>query len=541
MKIFLASVATETNTFSPMPTGLQDFDIIRPADYTADRAAEVGDLEIFRQLAAAGGHDFVFSLAAGAQPAGLTVRHVYEGLRDEFLAHLQRELPVDIVLLPLHGAMVADGYDDCEGDMITRVRQIVGPATVIGVDLDLHCHLTQQMVDQADLIVIYKEYPHVDVGLRAKELFQLAVDTKAGKIKPTMALFDCHMIGFYYTPYEPMRSFVDAMMAAEGQHGVLSLSLAHCFPWGNVPDCGARMLAITNNNQTQAQHVATEWGRRFYNMRHTVTAASLPMHEALDRALASSEAPIVVADQADNAGGGAPSDSTFVLRELLQRGVTNAGLAMIWDPIVVNLAKAAGVGATLTVTAIKLRGELSFPHLHEGRLCAGRNPYARAVDPCLRRGNNPHTILNLMAVTLTVRLGGKMGPMSGDPLDLTVTVMGIIEKMVQNWPQLDGDPLLMPCGDAVALHCQGIDIIVNSKRGQVFSPAVFSNLGIDPAQKKLLVVKSTQHFYAGYAPIAAQILYMAAPGAIAPIMTEIPYTRVDLNKYPWVDDPLGAQ
>ncbi len=488
MKIFLASVATETNTFSPMPTGLQDFDIIRPADYTADRAAEVGDLEIFRQLAAAGGHDFVFSLAAGAQPAGLTVRHVYEGLRDEFLAHLQRELPVDIVLLPLHGAMVADGYDDCEGDMITRVRQIVGPATVIGVDLDLHCHLTQQMVDQADLIVIYKEYPHVDVGLRAKELFQLAVDTKAGKIKPTMALFDCHMIGFYYTPYEPMRSFVDAMMAAEGQHGVLSLSLAHCFPWGNVPDCGARMLAITNNNQTQAQHVATEWGRRFYNMRHTVTAASLPMHEALDRALASSEAPIVVADQADNAGGGAPSDSTFVLRELLQRGVTNAGLAMIWDPIVVNLAKAAGVGATLTV-----------------------------------------------------RLGGKMGPMSGDPLDLTVTVMGIIEKMVQNWPQLDGDPLLMPCGDAVALHCQGIDIIVNSKRGQVFSPAVFSNLGIDPAQKKLLVVKSTQHFYAGYAPIAAQILYMAAPGAIAPIMTEIPYTRVDLNKYPWVDDPLGAQ
>jgi len=487
MKIFLASVATETNTFSPMPTGLQDFDIIRPADYTAEKAAEVGDLEIFRQLAAAGGHDFVFSLAAAAQPAGPTVRHVYEGLRDEFLAHLQRELPVDIVFLPLHGAMVADGYDDCEGDMIAHVRQIVGPETVIGVELDLHCHLTQQMVEQANLIVIYKEYPHVDVVLRAKELFQLAVDTKAGKIKPTMALFDCHMIGFYYTPYEPMRSFVDAMMAAEGQNGVLSLSLAHCFPWGNVPDCGARMLAITDNNLEQAQSVATAWGRRFYDIRHTATAASLPMHEALDRALASSEFPIVVADQADNAGGGAPSDSTFVLRELLRRGVTNAGLAMIWDPIVVNLAKAAGVGATLTV-----------------------------------------------------RLGGKMGPMSGDPLDLTVTVSAINAKLVQNWPQLNADPLPIQCGEAVALHCQGIDMIVNSKRGQVFSPDVFSNLGIDPAQKKLLVVKSTQHFYAGYAPIAAQILYMAAPGAIAPIMTEIPYTRVDLNKYPWVDDPLAT-
>ena len=486
MKIFLASVATETNTFSPMPTGLQDFEIIRAADYTPERAGEVGELEIFRQLALQGGHEFSFSLSAFAQPAGLTVRSAYEQLRDEFLADLQRALPVDLVLLPLHGAMVADGYDDCEGDMITRVRQIVGPETVIGVELDLHCHLTQQMVDDADLIVIYKEYPHVDPGLRAKELFALAVDTKLGKIKPTMALFDCHMIGFYYTPYEPMRSFIDKMMAAEGKEGVLSLSLAHCFPWGDVPDCGARMLAITDNNLAQAQAVAEGWGRRFYNMRHTATASSLSMQEALDRALATDKFPIVIADQADNAGGGAPSDSTFVLRELLNRGVTNAGVAMMWDPIVVNLVKAAGVGATLRV-----------------------------------------------------RLGGKMGPMSGDPLDLTVTVTGIIEKMTQGWPQLEGEPLPIPCGDAVALHCQGIDIIVNNKRGQVFSPDVFRNFGIDPLQKKLLVVKSTQHFYAGYAPIAAEIIYMAAPGAITPRMKEIPFTRVDLNKYPWVDDPLG--
>ena len=486
MRIFLASVATETNTFSPMPTGLQDFEIIRAADYTAERAGEVGELEIFRQLARQGGHEFIFSLSAFAQPAGFTVRSAYEQLRDEFLHDLQQALPVDIVLLPLHGAMVADGYDDCEGDMITRVRQIVGKETVIGVELDLHCHLTQQMVDDADLIVIYKEYPHVDPGLRAKELFALAVETKLGNIKPTMALFDCHMIGFYYTPYEPMRSFIDEMMAAEGKQGVLSLSLAHCFPWGDVPDCGARMLAVTDNNLDQAKAVAEAWGRRFYNMRHTATASSLSMQEALDRALSTDKLPIIIADQADNAGGGAPSDSTFVLRELLKRGVTNAGVAMMWDPIVVNLAKAAGVGATLRV-----------------------------------------------------RLGGKMGPMSGDPLDLTVTVTGILEKMTQGWPQLEGDPLPIPCGDAVALHCQGIDIIVNNKRGQVFSPDVFRNFGIDPLQKKLLVVKSTQHFYAGYAPIAAAIIYMAAPGAISPLMKAIPFTRVDLNKYPWVDDPLA--
>jgi microcystin degradation protein MlrC len=487
MRIFVASVATETNTFSPMPTGLADFDVVRAADYTPALAGEMGEVETFRQLALADGHEFIFSLAAFAQPAGYTVRRAYESLRDEALADLQAALPVDIVFLPLHGAMVAEGFDDCEGDFIRRVREIVGPDVVIGVELDLHCHLTQLMVDKADLIVIYKEYPHIDGALRAKELYRMAVATRKGEITPTMAIFDCHMIGFYFTPYEPMRSFVDAMIAAEGKDGVLSLSLAHCFPWGDVPDCGARMLAITDNDLPKAQAVATGWGRKFYDLRRDATARGLPLDTALDRALAAERGPVVIADQADNAGGGAPSDSTFVLRALLERGITNAGVAMFWDPIVVQLAKAVGPGATLTV-----------------------------------------------------RLGGKMGPMSGDPLDLTVTVTGIIPDMIQHWPQQDGSALPSRCGDSVALACNGIDIIVNSKRGQVFSPEVFSNFGIDVGQKRLLVVKSTQHFYAGFAPIASQILYMAAPGAITPIMEQIPYTRVDLHKYPWVDDPLAA-
>ena len=130
-------------------------------------------------------------------------------------------------------------------------------------------------------------------------------------------------------------------------------------------------------------------------------------------------------------------------------------------------------------------------------------------------------------------------PMSGDPLDLTVTVTGICNKMVQHWPQLTGDPLISPCGDAVALRCNGIDIIVNNKRTQVLSPDVFTNFGLDVQKMRLLVVKSTQHFYAGYAPIASEIIYMAAPGAIAPIMTDIPFTRVNLHKYPWVDEPFA--
>ena len=487
MRIFVGGIVTETNTFSPMPTGLQNFEIVRPADLL-NRAQPLGlsEVETFQQLCQEGGHEFIFSLYAFAEPAGFTVRSAYESLRAELLTALRAAGPVDIVLLPLHGAMVADGYDDCEGDLITHVREVVGPETVIGVELDLHCHLTQQMVDDADLIVIYKEYPHIDMAARAKELFQLAIATKMGEIKPTMAIFDCAMIGFYLTPFEPMRSFVDAMSAAEGKDGILSLSLAHCFPWGDVPDIGARMLAITDNNLAQAQQVATVWGRKFYDQRAAISSKSLRMEPALERALASEQLPVVIADQADNPGGGAPSDSTFVLKALLARGVTNAAVAMIWDPIVVQLAQAAGVGAQLQV-----------------------------------------------------RLGGKMGPTSGDPLDLTVKVVGVIKEMIQHWPQQGGEALLVPCGDSVALHCNGIDIIVNSRRTQVLSPDVFSNFGIDPTQKRLLVVKSTQHFYAGFFPLEGEIIYMAGPGAIAPHFVEIPYQRANLDKYPWLADPLG--
>ena len=487
MRVFAGGIATETNTFSPMPTGLADFEVLRAAelDEDMDPGGFGGPFNTFRRRCQERGWQYIFSLYAFAQPAGTTVRSAYESLRDELLADLQAALPLDIVLLPLHGAMVADGYDDCETDIVSRVRQIVGPAAKIGVELDLHCDLTQTLIDLADAVVIFKEYPHVDINERAEDLFRIIAAAAEGKTKPTMALFDCKMIGLYLTPFEPMHGFVDSMLAAETDAAVLSLSLAHCFPWGDVPTCGTQMLAITDNDSELAARLARQFGERLFALRHELDPQSLPLDAALDQALARETGLVVVADQADNAGGGAPSDSTFVLRALLERGATDVALGMIWDPVAVQVAMSAGVGATLDL-----------------------------------------------------RLGGKMGPMSGDPLDLRVTVTGVIPDMKQEWTQTEGT-VAIDCGDAVALRCQGIDIIVNSSRGQVFSPTVFSNFGIDPRAKRLLVVKSTQHFYAGFAPIADDIIYMAGPGAIPPLFRDIPYQRVDLKKYPWVDDPFA--
>jgi len=139
--------------------------------------------------------------------------------RNEVLADLRRELPVDIVLLNLHGAMVAQDYPDCERDLLGEVRKLVGPGTIIGVELDLHTNMTESKIRDADIVVLYKEYPHSDVNARAREVFELSVKAKLGQINPKMALFDCRMVGFYPTSRAPLRQFVDAMAAAEGQGG----------------------------------------------------------------------------------------------------------------------------------------------------------------------------------------------------------------------------------------------------------------------------------------------------------------------------------
>ncbi len=487
VRVFVGTVSTETNTFAPVPTDLADFEVVRLAEYEASGFREAPDFEEIARLTTERGWELVFGLQASAQPSGVTVRAAYETMRDELLDRLQAETPVDMVLLPLHGAMVAEGYDHCEVDLVRRVRGIVGPEVPIGVGFDLHCHFTEEIVALADVLVAYKEYPHTDLAERAADLFRLTAATAAGEIRPSMALFDCRMIGIYTTPVGPMRGFVDAMQAAEARGDVLSLSLAHGFPWGDVPALGCKMLAITDGDAAGAERAARAWGMRFHALRREVTLDPLSLDEAIDKALSVSGpgGPMVIADQADNTGGGAPGDSTYALAALLDRGATDVALGMIYDPEVVRQAGAAGVGARIDV-----------------------------------------------------RLGGKLGATSGSPLDVAAEVLAVNPALVQNWPQTDG-PLWMRCGAAVALRIAGLDVVVNDVRVQVFGHEVFSSMGIDPVTKRALVVKSTQHFYAAFAPLAREVVYMGGPGAIAPRMTDIPLRRADLNKYPWVEEPFG--
>jgi microcystin degradation protein MlrC len=485
MRIFAAGLATETNTFSPVPTGIEDFLVERGRDVAQGRVSNPSlDLtRVWGMQARARGDEFVFSLNAWAEPAGITTRVVYESLRDELLRDLKRAAPVDVVLLMLHGAMVAEGYEDCEQDLIGWARSIVGPDAVIAVEFDLHCHLTPEKIAAANLVVTYKEYPHTDIQERARELFDLAVATRLQTIKPTMALFDCAMVGFYPTTRQPLRGLVDEMMEAERSRRALSISFAHSFPYADLQHTGAKMLVVTDDDHARARQLAREFGMKVYAVRRDIgfDSVSLPMDVALPRALASVRRPVVVADQSDNVGGGGPGDATFVLQWLLEHSAEDVAMAILYDPEVVKTAKRAGLGS---------------------RLC--------------------------------VRLGGKLGPTSGEPIDLDVTVVALLADYMHVRPQQSGEPLLSPLGDVACLRHGSIDIVVSSRRCQCYCPSIFKDIGVNPASKRVLIVKSAQHFYSAFAPIASDVIYMAAPGAVPPDPKRIPYRTLQTSRlYPW--------
>jgi len=486
MRVFTAGLITETNTFAPWPTGLRGFSEegpFRGDATTRGKDTETGVLASgWRDLCRERGFEFVEGLFAHAQPSGRTVQSVYEGFRDEILNDLKTRAPFDVVLLFLHGAMASQECDDCEGDILARARAIVGPKAAIGAELDPHCHLTPQMVENATAIVLMKEYPHTDYLERGKELFDICAGAAEGRVKPVSHLFDCRMVGFYPTTNQPMRGIVDRMQALERHPKVLSVSFGHGFPWGDTPETGSKVLAITDGDAELAKSIATEVGREIYATREALLPRYPNIKDALGIA-SETNGSAVLADTADNAGGGAPSDNVAILRAMLEEKVDDAVFGCVWDPISVRTCAEAGVGATLPL-----------------------------------------------------RIGGKCGPASGEPLDIVATV----KAFQADFDQQGLGPARCAMGDAVWIETGGIDVVLMSIRTQTFSPDAFTGLGIDLTSKRLIVVKSSWHFHAMFGPIADCVVPVATPGAIQMDFAGIDYKKKrDLNFFPRARDPLG--
>ena len=487
MRVFTAALATETNTFAPLPTGLASFREagFHPAGTHPDHPTFfAAPLWAARQQAAARGWTVIEGLVAHAQPGGVTTREAWDTFRTQLLDDLRAALPVGMVLLGLHGAMVADGCDDCEGELLRQVRAVVGPGVVVGAELDPHHHLTQAMLDHADLLVSFKHYPHTDTLERAHELVNLCADAAAGRTRPTVGVAACGMITMIHTTREPAAGFVRRIQALEGRDGVLSISVTHGFPWGDVADLGTKVFVYTDGNAAQAQALARQLADELVALRDALQPAQLGVDAALDAALATQarplaegerSGPVVIADGADNPGGGAPGDSTWLLQRLVERRVAGAALGPLWDPMAVRMAFEAGVGARLPL-----------------------------------------------------RIGGKTCVLSGAPLDADCTVLALQRGLMMTG--LGGTP--MPLGDAALVNAGGVKVSLVSIRNQTMGVEVFTGLGLDLASLQLVVVKSSQHFHAAYAPLARQVIYAAAPGVVGADLRQLPYRKADRSLWP---------
>jgi microcystin degradation protein MlrC len=279
-----------------------------------------------------------------------------------------------------------------------------------------------------------------------------------------------------------MRGFVDRMQAMEGKDGILSISVAHCFPYADVPEMRTKVLVVTDGQPEKGAALAEKLGRELWDLRDEVRPPFLSIDEALDRGVARNDGLVVIADPSDNPGGGAPSDSTFILKRMIERGITDAAIGGFWDPIAVRLCFDAGEGARFAL-----------------------------------------------------RFGGKIGPSSGEPIDATVTVTKLLPDATMGYCGT-----LVSLGDAAAIDVDGIAVVLISNRQQAKGTGMFANLGIDLAKKRMVVVKSTNHFFAEFGPIAEEVLYVDAPGAIPRDFTKIPYTRIQRPIWPFDADPWAS-
>jgi microcystin degradation protein MlrC len=484
-RVFIAALGTETNSFSSIPTGLEAFRagaLIERDASMHDTLADTRLVQLFRNLAKREGREVIESLFAEAQPGGLTVRAVYERLRDSILEDLRAALPVSMVILSLHGGMIAEGYPDCEGDLLAHIRSIAGADAIIGAELDPHCHLTELMVRNADLLIMYKHYPHVDLIERGEDLYRLCSAADRGTIKPVSAVFDCRMVGVYRTTIQPMADLVQTMIDAEREPGILSVSFAHGFPWGDTLEAGSKMLVIADNDLDLAAQYAETLGRAVYARRSELLPRLHSVDEALNEACQNDEL-TVLADTADNAGGGAPGDATYLLRAMLLRhDLGRSALGVIYDPGAVELCESAGVGAKVSL-----------------------------------------------------RIGGKLGVTSGDPIDVEAMIMAVKHDHYQT-----AFGAISPLGTCAWVRVGEIDIVISKVRTQTFSPNAFKDIGIELEKLKIIAVKSSEHFRTEFSQCSNHILSIATPGTLQMEFSTIPYLhKGDLFFFPRMDDPLG--
>ncbi|HXP76646.1 MAG TPA: M81 family metallopeptidase [Stellaceae bacterium] len=480
-RIAIGGLHHETNTFAPLKATYEEFQqgggwpgIQRGQSFFTTFKGMNLPISGAIDVLAGHGHTLVPLVWAAATPSAHVTEDAYERILAPMLEDLRAAGSLDGIFLDLHGAMVTEHLDDGEGELLRRVRAVVGRKIPIVTSLDLHANVTEQMIDFADVMVAYRTYPHVDMADTGKRAAEVLHGLLSGGEKPNKAL---NLLPFLIplpwqcTMTEPGGAVYRDLERIERDTGVL-LSFTPGFPAADFRDCGGAIFGYGEDpGRTRAavQALTAAISAREGEFAGTIYDADAGVAEALRRPAGK---PIVLADTQDNPGAGGSSDTVGLLEALVRARAPETALAVMWDPASAAAAHAAGKGATVT---LDLGGKSGAP---------GQRPFHGSfVVEALGTGEFQGT-----------------GPMYGGAH--------------------------MKLGPMALLRIGGVRVVTATRKVQAADQAIFRHLGVEPTTARILALKSSVHFRADFDPIAQDILVVKAPGAMLADPLDFPFKRL---------------
>ncbi|WP_445657537.1 M81 family metallopeptidase [Achromobacter sp. NCFB-sbj8-Ac1-l] len=491
MRWLLAMIKHETNTFSPVPTPLSRFFRGAPDILEGERAIRAyentdsglgGYIEVARRV----GAEIVVPVAAESWPSGPASSDTHEALCKRVLDQVRRG-GFDAILLDLHGAMVAEGVEDAEGDLLRRLREI-DPKTPVAVTLDMHANIYADIVDHATVISGFHTYPHVDIREAGVRAANVIVRTLKGEIKPVMTWASKPMLPHVMcqgTHTEPNKSLQERCKQLEAG-GVLAASVFVGFPHADIREAGLSAVVCTDGNLAQAEQYRDELLDRAWNDRAKWVFHPEPLVPTITRAKAIEHGPVVLLDHFDNTGSGGTMDTTAVLAEVLRQELDNVVFYAICDPQAAREAAAAGVGNPITLA---LGGKVAMPAIKQ----------------------------------------------PSEPLTVTGRV-----KLVFDGVYLNRGPMYRgvrnDTGLTVVIDTGQVEIVVVSRHQEPFDINCLLSAGIDPLQKRYVVLKSRVHWRAGFSDMATDVIECTGVGVTTSDYGQLEFKHVRRPIYPL--DPL---
>lgn len=483
MRIAVAEVAQETDSFSPLRAGLDEFESfgLFRGEAILDRMRGAGPIGGLLEVVdrQSGPVELLPLLRAWGGAGGAIRDEVFQQFRQELVERLRAAGPVDAVFLALHGAAASESEDDVEGALLEQVRQVVGEGVPIIAPLDHHANITQRMVRHADLLVGHETQPH-DPPATGRKAAQLMFRLLAGEIAPARAWQKIPMItpqDQFLTSAGPMQQWFDRARQFEREPGVLDVSPYPMQPWLDVAEGGWAVVVHTNGQPELASRIAAEMAALAWRLRRDFWKSQrVAPAEAVAQAVAASEGLVILSDTGDSVYGGAPGDNTVLLAELHKQNVPCLALVPVVDEEATAAARAAGVAATITL-----------------------------------------------------KVGGRHDHRFSQPVTLTGRVAAVCEGLTTEVP----DRGVCRLGHTALLECGALRIVLMENRSFAINhPLLYTHLGIDVGQAKLVVVKTASNFQY-FAPWRKQLIRVDTPGT-----TQSNLAAFDWRRLPRPIDPF---